>query len=143
MHLDINMHMYMYILELLGGYRQYGKVRDGWCSRGPRKGLRATAYAYRHSRVELQLVVRLGLDSHHWLLVTEPTLEVRAVWRVASSGAAVSSRWRASRPILQQSCLSCNIATCYCVLCLSFGFSATAFGRLGRRGRLGKKKLIF
>ena len=28
MHLDINMHMYMYILELLGGYRQYGKVRD-------------------------------------------------------------------------------------------------------------------
>jgi hypothetical protein len=38
-----------------------------------------TAYAYRHGRVELQLVVRLGLDSHHWLLVTEPTLEVRAV----------------------------------------------------------------
>ena len=28
MHLDINMHMYMYILELLGGYRQNGKVRD-------------------------------------------------------------------------------------------------------------------
>ena len=23
-----NMHMCMYILELLGGYRQYGKVRD-------------------------------------------------------------------------------------------------------------------
>jgi hypothetical protein len=60
------MHMYMYILELLGGYRQYGKVRDGWCSRGPRKGLRATAYAYRHSRVELQLVVRLGL----WIVTT-------------------------------------------------------------------------
>ena len=77
MHLDINMHMYMYILELLGGYRQYGKVRD---ARGGRaRDCVRTAYAYRHGRVELQLVVRLGLDSHHWLLVTEPTLEVRAV----------------------------------------------------------------
>ena len=46
--------------------------------------------AHRHGRVEL--VVHLGLESHHWLLVTEPLLGVRVGgWHLSAAAAVLET----------------------------------------------------
>ena len=86
--------------------------------------------AHRHGKIEV--VVHLGLDSHHWLLVTEPLLGVRVGgWHLAA--AAVSRRR------LTQSASNTAAEWCY-RLCWGKWHQQQHFRPKGNNNKLGNNR---